>query len=473
MVYLPRSRRTFLKTAGGALFSAAGAFSQSAPRPNIVLILCDDLGYGDLSSYGSKIQTPNIDTMAEEGVKFRQFYATSGVCSPSRAALLTGRYQTRVGVPDVLAADAPAGLSLTEMTIPEVLKPAGYRTMCVGKWHLGSQPQFLPTRRGFDEYYGIPYSNDMSPSVLLHNTDSIESPVQQNTLTQRYTQQAVNFIQRSKDAPFFLYLAHNAPHIPLAASAAFRGKSKMGLYGDVVQEIDWSVGQVLQALKDNGVDNNTLVVFTSDNGPWYLGSAGKLRGRKGSSYEGGVREPMIARFPGRIPAGRIRMPGTRVSNAVASTLDILPTIAGLANVALPPNPLDGADIWPILSGTQDTVERDLFLYFDSWNLQCARQGPWKLHVSRYNSFPWTAEPVGGRVNLPLPHPELYNLEEDPDESYDVAGDNPQVVSDILTRMQNLLPTFPGEVRNAWQATMSRKVMGTPDGSLPTPASPSQ
>ena len=459
-------RRTFLQGAGGALLSAAALRGQKPQPPNFVLILCDDLGYGDLEIYGSKIETPYINGMAREGVRFEQFYATSNVCSPSRASLLTGRYQTRVGVPDVLAADATAGLSLSETTIAEMLKPGGYKTMAVGKWHLGRLRQYLPTNRGFDEYYGIPYSNDMSPSVLLHNMDVIESPVQLNSLTQRYTQQAVNFIQRSKGSPFFLYLAHTFPHIPLAVSTAFEGKSGLGLYGDVVQEIDWSVGQVLQALKDNGVDNNTLVMLTSDNWPWYQGSAGKLRGRKGSSYEGGVREPFIARFPGRIPNGPSRLRGPRVGHAVATTMDILPTLARLSNATLPAQPLDGLDIWPILSGEQSRMERDAFLYFDSWNLQCARLGPWKLHVARYNTFPWSPDPPGGRQNLRLQSPELYNLEQDPDESYNVAAQNPQIVAEIQGRIQQLLPSFPSDVMNAWQTTMGANVVYTPEGALP-------
>lgn len=455
------------------MLAASMARGQAAPPPNVVLILCDDLGYGDLQSYGSRIATPNIDRLAAEGVRFEQFYSASSLCSPSRAALMTGRYQTRVGVADVLTPQDQAGLALSEQTMAQVLKSAGYSTMCVGKWHLGSQPAYLPTSRGFDSYYGIPYSNDQSPSIMMQNAAIVESPVQLDTVTQRYTQRATDFISGSKSSPFFLYLAHTFPHIPLAASPAFRGRSGLGLYGDVVQELDWSVGQVLQSLHDNGVENNTLVLFTSDNGPWYQGSPGKLRGRKGQSYEGGMREPFIARFPGRIPTERSLRSGGRVSNAMATTMDLLPTIAGLCNAPLPAAPLDGVDIWPVLSGQQNSVDRDIFLYFDSWNLQCARLGPWKLHVSRYNDFPWTPDPPGGRINLPLLRPELYNLEEDPDESYNVAADNPQVVSDIRARIRALLPTFPPQVVNAWNATMSRQVYNTVDGALPASATPQQ
>ena len=467
-------RRPFLKAAGGALIGASLLRSQSAQPPNVVLIVCDDLGFGDLQCYGSSIATPNLDGMARDGVRFQQFYSTANVCSPSRAAFLTGQYATRVGVPDVLTPTSTTGLSLSAKTIAEVLKPVGYGTMCVGKWHLGTEPQFLPTSRGFDSYYGVPYSIDQTPSILMQNTTIIESPVVLNTLTQRYTQQATNFIQSAKGSPFFLYFAHSFPHIPLAASTAFVGASGLGLYGDVVQEIDWSVGQVLQSLKDNGIDNNTLVMFTSDHGPWFLGSPGKLRGRKGWSYEGGVRVPFIARFPGRIPGGSTvaRTAEGRVSESVATSMDLLPTIAALCGASLPSAALDGVNIWPVLSEQQSDVAHNMLLYFDSWNLQCARMGPWKLHVSRYNSFAWGPDPVGGRINLPLSTPELYNLELDPDESYDVAADNPNIVTQIQTGIQSLLPTFPAQVVSAWSSTMSLPSWEL-DGALPVLLTPSQ
>jgi len=468
------SRRAFLQTGAGALLAASAARSQTPKPPNVILIVCDDLGYGDLHSYGSNIATPNLDTMAREGVSFRQFYSTSNVCSPARASLLTGRYAPRVGVPDVLASDATTGLSLSEQTIAEILKPVGYNTMCVGKWHLGTLPQYLPTSRGFDQYYGIPYSNDQTPSVLMQGTQVIESPVVLNSITQRYTQQSISFITGSKSTAFFLYLAHSFPHIPLAASAGFVGVSGLGLYADVVEEIDWSVGQVLETLKSQGIDNNTLVIFTSDNGPWYLGSPGRLRGRKGWSYEGGVREPFIARFPGKIGNAprSLEKQAPTMTDTVASTLDFMPTIAALCNAPLPSNPMDGANIWPLLTGQISDLQRSAFLYFDSWNLQCSRLGPWKLHVSRYNDFAWSPDPIGGRLNLPLANPELYNLEKDPDESYDVAADHPDVVAQIQAAIQKALPTFPPQVMNAWNSTMSIPVVTTPDGALPAAAPPS-
>ncbi|HTM50017.1 MAG TPA: sulfatase [Bryobacteraceae bacterium] len=455
------SRRTFLKTAALAALTAR-ARAQSKP-PNIVLIYADDLGYGDLSCYGSNIATPNLDRMAADGIRLTHFYSASSVCSPSRAALLTGRYPSRVGVPRVLDPEDPGGLPDSETTMAQMLKRAGYATMCVGKWHLGAKPGFLPTARGFDSYFGIPYSNDMHPRVLMRNTEVIEQPAQLETLTQRYTQESVDFINRSKNGPFFLYLPHTFPHIPLAASPEFMGKSGEGVYGDVVQELDWSVGRILQALKDAGVDDNTLVMFSSDNGPWYQGSPGRLRGRKGDTYEGGFREPFIARFPGWIPAGQ-------VSQSMATTLDILPTVARLTGAALPEKPLDGVDIWPMLTGQQQEVSRDVFLYFNDAYLQAARFGQWKLHVARYNVPMFTPEPARGRRNLPL-RPELYNVVQDPEESYDRSDRNGAIIADIRARVDRLIKTFPEDIVNIYNDSMRRKVVYTPPDALPVEDAP--
>jgi arylsulfatase A len=366
------------------------------------------------------------------------------------------------------------GLSTTEVTIAQMLKPAGYSTMCVGKWHLGILPQFLPTTRGFDEYYGIPYSNDMAPSILMHNTDIIESPVDLNTLTWRYTQQAVDFIRRSSSVPFFLYMPHTFPHIPLAASPDFTGRSGMGLYADVVEEVDWSIGQVLGALQDSGVDQNTLVMFTSDHGPFYQGSPGRLRGRKGDTFEGGMRVPFLARFPGRIPAGGApprgtpRFAGPRIVSATASALDILPTIAGFAHTPLPGNPLDGVDIGPVLTAQATDVTHPLFLYFSNYSLQCARLGPWKLHMVRPNVPAFTAEPKVGFFNLRLLNPELYNVESDPEEAVDASGQNPDIVADIQQRVAQILPALPTAVQADWYNTQSIPVYPNEPGSYPTP-----
>lgn len=429
--------------------------------PNIVLIYCDDLGYGDLGCYGSKLNTPHLDRMAAQGVRFTNFYSANPVCSPSRAALLTGRYPTRVGVPRVFFPADRLGLARDEQTMADVLKARGYRTMCVGKWHLGHTPDYLPTSRGFDEYFGIPYSNDMSPRPMMRGTETVDQTATLETITPRYAEQAVGFIERNKTKPFFLYMPHTYPHIPLAASDRFRGKSEQGLYGDVIAELDWSVGEVLACLKRNGLERNTLVLFSSDNGPWFQGSPGKLRGRKGQTYEGGVRVPFIARWPGRIPAGR-------VLDAIGSTLDLMPTLAKLTGATLPSKPLDGVDLWPLLAGQKKDHAREALLYFDNWDLQCARLGPWKLHVGRYNTFIYGPVPAVGRMNLRLRPAELYHLASDPDESFDVAAKHPEIVRDLEARIARALPTFPEEVQKAWRDTDSRETAPSEPGRLPRP-----
>lgn len=453
------SRRRFISASAGALLSGAASSAAPARPPNIVLIYCDDLGYGDVGCYGSQIRTPNLDRMAAEGIRFTHFYSGNPVCSPSRAALLTGRYPNRMGVPRVFFPKDTTGLPASEVTLAQMLKARGYATMCIGKWHLGHLPEYLPTNRGFDEYYGIPYSNDMDPCVLMHNTEVIENPAVQETLTPRYTGRALRFIERSKGQPFFLYLPHTFPHIPLHTSGRFRGKSPLGLYGDVIEELDWSTGEILAALKKHGLDNNTLVIFSSDNGPWYQGSPGKLRGRKGMTWEGGQRVPFIARFPGRIPRGRI-------CDGVASVMDIVPTLARLCGAELPRQPLDGIDIWPMLSGHRAELDREVLLYFDDVHLQCARWKQWKLHVARYNSAAYAPAPPGGRMNLPLAQPELYDLVRDPDESYDVAPEHPEIVKQIRARIEKLMAGFPDEIRKVWEQTQGRKVPVRPAGSYP-------
>lgn len=430
----------------------------AAPRrkPNVILIYADDLGYGDLGCYGSKIRTPNLDRLAREGMRFTQCLSANPVCSPSRAALLTARYPTRVGVPRVLFPADKEGMPDGEMTIAQMLKPEGYKTMCVGKWHLGHNEKFLPTNRGFDEYYGIPYSNDMTPRALLHSVpgkvETVEAEATLETLTLRYTEQAVRFIESNKDAPFFLYMPHTYPHIPLGASAKFRGKSSQGIYGDVVEELDASVGELLATLKKHKLESDTMVVFASDNGPWYLGSQGELRGRKGSTYEGGVRVPMIARMPGRVAAGK-------TSAALASTMDMLPTFAKLTGAKLPAKPLDGIDLWPVLSGKQTSIEREALLYFDGWNAQCIRKGNYKLHVARHNSQVYSPAPAGGRMNLPLANPELYDLSIDPQESYDIAPGKPEIVKELRAKYDALIGGFPDEVRTAYAETFKKKTTG--------------
>jgi arylsulfatase A len=470
-------RRKFLITAGASLAAPgldavsnnqADAAMQPAPaipsgkpdHPNVVVIICDDLGYGDLGCYGSKLTTPNIDRLAAQGVRFTNHCTPIALCSASRAALMTGLYPTRVGATGAFGPLSETGMSLSAITMADVMQKAGYTSMAVGKWHLGDLPEYAPTQRGFDEYYGVPYSVDMDPLPLLHNSTILEPEANRNTLTQQYTKKAVEFLRKPKDKPFFLYMAHSYPHIPLHASDAFRGKSNLGLYGDVVSEIDWSVGEVMRALEENGLRKNTLVFFTSDHGPWFQGSTGNLRGRKGGVYEGGLRIPMIVSMPGTLPQGR-------VTDALASHLDILPTVAGLCDGEKPQYPLDGRDIWTLLSCHQQAVERDALLCFEGWNIQCARWKHWKLHIARGNTPMFMPAPSQGRISYLLRNPELYNLADDPKESYDCASKYPEVVAAIQKSIEKQLATLPDEVKQAYRTTQQHLSTSTmPADSLP-------
>lgn len=415
-------------------FSIVAGISQ----PNIIIIFTDDMGYGDLACYGHpSIQTPQLDQMAREGMRFSQFYAAASVCTPSRAGLLTGRYPIRTRMVEgmiparVLFPSDKTGLPLSEVTIAEVLKAQNYQTYMVGKWHLGHLPQYLPIQQGFDHYYGIPYSNDMDhvgpkdgkPAYwnvpLMQDSSIIERPADQTTLTRRYTEKAVQFIQNNKGRPFFLYLAHTMPHVPLFASKDFLGKSKRGLYGDVIEEIDWSVGQILQTLKANQLDKNTLVVFTSDNGPWLVqnengGSAGLLKAGKGTTWEGGMRVPMIAWWPGSIPAGQ-------TSATLATTLDLLPTIAELASADIP-EAIDGLSMAQVLKGEAETP-REFFAFYRGTELFAVRYGPWKAHYITQTSYP------AGPKEYHNP-PLLYHLENDPSERFNVAENHKEVIQKI-------------------------------------------
>ena len=400
--------------------------------PNFVIIFCDDLGYGDLGCYGAaKIKTPRLDAMAAEGMRFTNFYCAAPVCSPSRAALLTGRYPVRSGITQVFFPQSKDGLDAGECTLAEALKSAGYTTGCVGKWHLGHLPPHLPTRHGFDYYFGLPYSNDMElekrgdpPLPLMRNETIVEQPANQDLITKRYTEEAVRFIEQSKDTPFFLYLAHSMPHVPLHCSEAFRGKSAAGRYGDVIEEIDWSVGAVLDALKQHGIDEKTLVIFSSDNGPWLCygadgGSAGPLREGKGSTFEGGMREPGIFRWPGHIPAGR-------VEHAPAATLDLFPTLVSLAGSKLPKGrTFDGFDQSPLLLG-RGRGRREEFFYFNGGQLEAVRSGRWKLK-----------RPFKGSLyGKPIEHPVLlFDLKTDPGETNNLADQHPHRVKHLEKRMK--------------------------------------
>jgi len=419
-------------------------------RPNFIVIYADDLGYGDLGCYGHPmIRTPHLDRMAAEGMRFTQFYSAAEVCTPSRAALLTSRYPIRNGMCHsqfrVLRNNAAGGLPREEITLAELLKQRGYATGMVGEWHLGHLPEHLPPHHGFDDYFGMPYSNDMLPAPdapkgrekffaenpaywrtpLIRGTNVIEAQPDQRFLTRRYTEEAVRFIRTHKNGPFFLYFAHTFPHVPLFASADFRGKSPAGFYGDVIEELDWSVGRVLDTVRAQGLAERTLVLFSSDNGPWLIfnhhgGSAGPLREGKGSTWEGGMRVPGIFWWPGRIPAGVVQ-------REVAATLDVLPTFAKLAGAPLPTVTLDGVDISPLLFNT-GRVERDAFFYYRGDVLFAARMGEWKAHFITRSGYgpdqPETHDP-----------PLLFHLGEDLGERFNRAAEHPEVLERIARAVQ--------------------------------------
>ncbi len=411
--------------------------------PNIVIIFTDDLGYQDAGCFGaSDIKTPNLDRMAKEGMRFTDFYVGQPVCSASRAALLTGCYPNRVSILGALGPGSKTGINSNEMTLAEVLKPRGYATAIYGKWHLGDAPQFLPTQHGFDDYFGLPYSNDMWPKhpsgaqnypplPLMAGDRAIKQSPDQTQLTTWYTEHAVKFVKKNKHRPFFLYVPHNMPHVPLHVSKKFKGKSARGLYGDVIMEIDWSVGQILDALEKNAIDEDTLVIFTSDNGPWlvygdHAGSALPLREGKGTTLDGGVRVPCIMRWPGKIPAGT-------VCRELAATMDILPTVAKLAGADLPKHKIDGLDIWPLMAG-QPGAKTPHEAYFFYWGkaLQAVRSGKWKMHVPHTYTRPDPAGNGGkpGKTVTKQIGSELFDLENDIGETTNVANKHPEVVAQL-------------------------------------------
>ena len=426
-------------------------FSGLTKEPlNFVIIFTDDQGYGDMSCNGHPtIHTPNLDQMAYQGQKWTQFYSAAAVCTPSRAALMTGRLPVRSGMASskrvVLFPDSAGGLPQNEITIAEILKGAGYKTGMVGKWHMGHLPQHLPTTQGFDSYYGIPYSNDMDRDSnvkgdwveigktapwaiyqvpLIKNGTVVERPVKQNTITRRYTEEAVKFITNNKESSFFLYLAHSMPHIPLYASKNFKGKSLNGIYGDVIQEIDWSVGEVVNALKKHDLHKKTIVMFTSDNGPWEVfkthgGSSGLLRGAKGGTREGGMREPAIFWGPGNVKPG--------VVQGLGSTLDVLPTFASLAGAKIPEErKIDGYDLSEVLL-TQGNSPRKEMYYF----------GGAKLSAIRFENYKVQLREANGINPKKLTKPELYHLGEDPSEKYNLASKHPEIIKDLINRGEKM------------------------------------
>jgi arylsulfatase A len=396
--------------------------------PNIIVVVADDLGYGDIGPNGQTlISTPFIDKMAEQGVQLTNFYASAPNCTPSRAGLMTGRYAIRMGLAaKVLFVNDKHGLPAEELTIPEILKDAGYTTAMIGKWHLGHMPEYWPTLHGFDSFYGLPYSNNQTPLALYRNDQVVEEPVEQSTLTLRYIEEAVKFIEQQDNNPFFLYIAHTAPHVPLHVSGEFEGRSMAGLYGDVVEELDWSMGELFAALKKLNLDENTLVIFTSDNGPYPLGSPGDLRGGKGTAWDGGFKVPFIARWPGKIPAGKS-------SAGIAMNIDLLPTLATLSSAILTADHLlDGQNIWPLLQGENRSAHEKLYFFYDE-KISAVRTQNFKMllaapYTGKRRWFP------GYNLNY------LFDMRVDPQEQYSMTEHYPEVWNE----MQKYLATGQAE-----------------------------
>ena len=396
--------------------------------PNIVFIFADDLGYGDLSSYGaSDINTPNIDFIGKNGIKFTDFYSVSSVCTPSRAGMLTGRYPQRFGLNGVLFPDSHTGLPSSEYTIAELLRDSGYKTGMVGKWHLGHKYEFLPLQQGFDFFYGIPYSNDMASTVYFAGNDVVDYYPDQSQMTKKLTEEAVKYIDRNKENNFYLYVAHPMPHVPIYVSEKFRGSSDRGLYGDVIQELDWSVGEIIKRLEELNILDETLVIFSSDNGPWLTmrdmgGSAGELRNGKMYTFEGGMRVPTLAMMKGLIPEGI-------ESNEIISQLDWMPTFASLSRSQIPKEVIiDGDDITEILRGNSFEYERD-YLFFDYEKLEAYRRGDWKVKLP-YEGWPgsWYKSPIDSHDTL------LFNLRKDPGEKNNIFDSNREMAKSLIDLM---------------------------------------
>jgi arylsulfatase A len=474
---MPIDRRDFVKslTASFALphVPAVSADKEAGRKsPNVIVMICDDLGYGDLGCYGSKLPTPHLDAMAAQGARFAHFNAAHPVCSASRAALLTGRYGHRMNTMGAFGPGSLIGTSLDETLLSNLFRKAGYSTMAIGKWHLGDKPEYLPTNRGFDAFYGVPYSDDYYPLPLIRDLTALDKDTDRDLLTPRYTEEAVKFIETRRGKPFFLYLAFSYPHDPARASARFRGKTRFGDVGDSIAEIDWSVGEIMHAVERQGLTSDTLICFTSDHGPWYQGNPGALRGRKGSSFEGGMRVPFLAKWPGRIPAGT-------VEHGWHSNLDVLPALTTLCGLETPNKPLDGVDMSGSLGGKTSKPKPKSRLYFCAMgdrglDLHCIRKEEWKLRVAQgvEGDINISDRTTGAKSSKWLRHAELYNLVDDPAESYDVAKLHPEIVAELTKDMEALMPSFPPEVVTAYTSLRQRKGdISTPPGASPRPLVP--
>lgn len=441
-------------------------------RPNVVFMICDDLGFGDLGCYGSKLPTPNLDAMAADGLRLTHYNSAHPICSASRAAILTGRYGLRCNTTGAFGPNSPAGTSLDETLISNLMHDAGYNTKAIGKWHLGDKPPYLPTNRGFDSYYGVPYSVDMYPLPMIRDTTILEQDTDRETLTPRYTEEAVKYIEsRDENNPFFLYMAFSYPHDPPRASERFRGKTKFGNQGDSIAEIDWSVGEVMSALERKGLSSDTLVCFTSDHGPWYQGNPGAIRGRKASTFEGGFRVPFLAKWPGTIAPGQ-------VDEKWHSSLNILPSLVSLCGLELPQKPLDGTDMSEILGGARKDSKpaTETRLYFSPMgnrglDLHCIRKQNWKLRVAQgiEGEIYINDRSTGARSSAWLQRPELYDLSLDPAESYDVAHSHPEIVAELSQELETQMATFPPNVVDAYTTLKQKKGdISTPPGASPRP-----
>ena len=492
-----------LGSIAAAFWLLVGSLLAEPAKPNIVFIMADDLGYGDLGCYGAKdIKTPHIDRLAGEGTRFTSFYVAQAVCTASRAALLTGCYPNRVGMAGALNHTSNTGLNQNEKLLSELLKAQGYATAIFGKWHLGHREPFLPTRRGFDEWFGIPYSNDNGPLhpttrgipslPLYENEKVVELDPDQSQFTRRITERAVSFIERNKDKPFFLYVPHIMPHVPIFASDKFKGTSARGLYGDVVQELDWSVGEIMAALRQHGLDERTLIVFTSDNGPFlsygeHAGSAGPLREGKLTAFGGGVGVPCLMRWPGRVPAGR-------VTDGLVTTMDLFTSFARMAGAGLPSTKIDGTDVTTFLLGEKDGKGRDAFWFYSGEELQAVRVGDWKLHLpheyltvaaapgkagkpSNWENMKPLSIEVSGIRGIASRHGyrvekiglALYDLNHDPGETRDVADANPEVVARLQTEVAKARADL-GDSLTGVRATHARPAG---DFGIANPATPTE